>query len=167
MIWGFASQPDAGKLRIDSTDCGHVVVQVDSDRGSTKLRAVVRTVIEELPTTLEVPITTDFTIFVQLDYEGLHLIWFKCGSLDHKANDCTGGKRAEEIALKETDKGKKGASSDDTSSATGLQEGGTTVATGSKSPQKTVPRLTRLQGEAVLEGCNLWTGESSKQSAPG
>ncbi|KAL3682638.1 hypothetical protein R1sor_000660 [Riccia sorocarpa] len=114
---------------------------VGNDRGGSKLRAVIGTVIEEFPTTLEVPITTDFTIFVQLDYEGLHLRCFKCGSLDHKADECENGRKQEGVNVTTGDQqGKGGESSGDTSSSAAVQEGVGTVQTAEQAPQKSVAR---------------------------
>ncbi|KAL3699198.1 hypothetical protein R1sor_017220 [Riccia sorocarpa] len=81
---------------------------VDNERGSVKLRVVVGTEIEEFPTTLEVPITTDFTIYVQLDYEGLHLRCYKYGSLDHKAEECDGGQNQRQRRSRANEPGQNG-----------------------------------------------------------
>ncbi|KAL3679244.1 hypothetical protein R1sor_022200 [Riccia sorocarpa] len=136
---------------------------VNNERGSAKLRAVVSTAIEEFPTSLEVPITTDFTIFVQLDYEGLHLRCFKCGSLDHKADDCDGGRKTEDLTGADRGgKGKELVSSEEESSSIESQGRGAKATTGEKAPAKDNVRITRSQGAEVLEGRSLWRGESTK-----
>ncbi|KAL3684302.1 hypothetical protein R1sor_002324 [Riccia sorocarpa] len=138
---------------------------VDNERGSSKLRAVVGTVIKEFPTTLEVPITTDFTIYVQLDYEGLHLRCFKCGSLDHKADDCSSGKKPDKRG------GQGGAgrnatadSSEETSASTEQPAPNAGVDLGTKASQRSNAKFTKSQSVEVLEGRNLWRGEASKRS---
>ncbi|KAL3681511.1 hypothetical protein R1sor_024467 [Riccia sorocarpa] len=140
---------------------------VGNDRGSSKLRGVIITECEEFVTTLEVPITTDFTILVQLEYEGLHLRCFKCGSLDHKAEDCNSNTKAKELQ-EGKGKGKTGPQldSEESTSSWELQRRTKTSSIPSKAPQKDSSRITRAQGEEVLQGRNLWKGATSKSSGP-
>ncbi|KAL3702077.1 hypothetical protein R1sor_020099 [Riccia sorocarpa] len=134
---------------------------VDNERGSTKLRAVIATTIEEFPTTLEVPITADFTIYVQLDYEGLHLRCFKCGSLDHKAEDCEHAKKGKE-QVGGRDKKVTIESSEETSNSTDQPNAKAPEVERSKAPQKSSLKITRSQSEEVLAGRKLWTGAPSR-----
>ncbi|KAL3678558.1 hypothetical protein R1sor_021514 [Riccia sorocarpa] len=136
---------------------------VDNDRGSTKLRAVIGTEIEEFPTTLEVPITVDFTIYVQLDYEDLHLRCFKCGSLDHKADEC-------DSTTKAGDRTQTGGpvqvqtvgSEEDTSSSGVLLNSGKKVTPAEKTPQQKNVCTTRSQD---LAGGGPTTAANSVQAA--
>ncbi|KAL3696735.1 hypothetical protein R1sor_010811 [Riccia sorocarpa] len=136
---------------------------VDNERGSHRLRAVVGTEIKEFPTTLEVPITTDFTIYVQLDYEGLHLRCFKCGSLDHKADDCSSGRKPEEQkAPRRRKNAEDPASSEETSSSTDLRSKIESAIPGKRVGLEEADRATRSRGTEATIGRSLWKSETVK-----
>ncbi|KAL3698453.1 hypothetical protein R1sor_012529 [Riccia sorocarpa] len=130
-----------------------------------KLRVVIGTECEEFTTTLEVPITEDVTIFVQLDYEELHLRCFKCGSLDHKAKDCDARRRAEDRIEQEA-KAKRNAlsESDDSTSASERQEIRKIVKRQELALQKEKSRFTKTKGAEALEGRNIWKDTMSQIS---